>query len=41
MAAYRRLGVRTRADAIRIVLTQHGNWLARQRAARHVFPDAI
>jgi DNA-binding CsgD family transcriptional regulator len=34
LAAYRKLGVRTRAEAIRAVLTEHGGWLARQRWLR-------
>jgi DNA-binding CsgD family transcriptional regulator len=33
MAAYRQLGVRTRADAIRMVLTKHDSWLERERAS--------
>ena len=31
LAAYRKLGVRSRTEAIRAVLTEHGAWLARQR----------
>jgi DNA-binding CsgD family transcriptional regulator len=34
MAAYRRLGVHSRAEAIRLVFTQHGDWLAQERASR-------
>ena len=34
MAAYRQLGVHSRAEAIRLVLTEHGDWLARERMAR-------
>jgi DNA-binding CsgD family transcriptional regulator len=40
VAAYRQLGVRTRADAMRIVLTRHADWLARQRKARRDRPGA-
>ena len=29
MAAYRQLGVHSRAEAVRVVLTEHGDWLAR------------
>ena len=35
-AAFRRLAVRTRGDAIRIVLTQHRDWLERERTARQL-----
>ena len=35
-AAFRRLAVRTRGDAIRTVLTQHRDWLERERAARRL-----
>jgi DNA-binding CsgD family transcriptional regulator len=33
-AAYRRLGVRSRGEAIRLVLTRHADWLARERERR-------
>ena len=33
-AAYRQLGVRRRGDAIRLVLTRHGDWLAQERERR-------
>jgi DNA-binding CsgD family transcriptional regulator len=41
MAAYRRLGVHTRADAIRMVLTKHGDWLAQERASRQQRAHAV
>ena len=41
MAAYRRLGVRTRADAIRMVLTEHRDWLEQERAWRRQRPDSV
>jgi DNA-binding CsgD family transcriptional regulator len=41
MAAYRQLGVRTRADAVRVVLTEHGDWLEQERASRQQRPDAV
>ncbi len=41
MAAYRRLSVHTRADAIRTVLTKHPDWLERERAARRVGDRAV
>jgi DNA-binding CsgD family transcriptional regulator len=34
-AAYRQLGVRTRGEAIRLVLTRHAAWLEGERARRH------
>lgn len=34
-AAYRLLGVRTRSEAIRLVLTRHAEWLSRERERRH------
>jgi DNA-binding CsgD family transcriptional regulator len=33
-AAYRQLGVRRRGDAIRLVLTRHGDWLGQERERR-------
>ena len=33
-AAYRQLGVSRRGDAIRLVLTRHGEWLAQERERR-------
>lgn len=33
-AAYRRLGVRSRGEAIRLVLTRHAGWLASERERR-------
>jgi DNA-binding CsgD family transcriptional regulator len=33
-AVYRRLGVRSRGEAIRLVLTRHADWLARERQRR-------
>jgi DNA-binding CsgD family transcriptional regulator len=41
MAAYRQLGVHSRADAMRIVLTRHADWLARQRKARRGRSGAV
>jgi DNA-binding NarL/FixJ family response regulator len=34
-AAYRLLGVRTRSEVIRLVLTRHAEWLSRERERRH------
>ena len=34
-AAYRQLGVSRRGDAIRLVLTRHGDWLTQERERRH------
>lgn len=33
-AAYRQLGVRSRAEAIRLILTKHADWLERERERR-------
>jgi DNA-binding CsgD family transcriptional regulator len=33
-AAYRQLGVRRRGDAIRLILTRHGDWLEQERERR-------
>ena len=41
VAAYRQLGVHTRADAMRIVLTKHADWLARQRKVRRDRSGAV
>lgn len=41
MAAYRHLGVRGRADAIRMVLTEHGDWLAQERTSRRQRADVV
>jgi DNA-binding CsgD family transcriptional regulator len=34
-AAYRQLGVRSRGEAIRLLLTRHADWLAGERQRRH------